>query len=352
MQHFKKRTLIACASTVVVFCAFVSRISLASENIENPHASSQTLEKMPSSPLFCKAPVTEMTLNETTETFDFNNAYWMSWTALQAYRSSTVAREKLASVGLSNFKYFNDIKSGLQAFVSSNSQAVVVSFRGTDNLVDAYLDLSFDQIDQKKFGIEGKLHRGFVQQLDSMWDGIKSEILSQSANQKPVYFTGHSLGSALATITAARLLQENINIAGVYLQSAPRVGNDTFKQFFNAQLLSKTYRFTINDDIIPRLPPPSAAADNFGSLLPFEFGKWVTSQLKKQNYQHVGQYMKYTENGVLQGPIQFIESEDNQYWDLVKKRSTGSIWNIIQQNFRTVLDHTPVFNFCYLANAL
>lgn len=64
------------------------------------------------------------------------------------------------------------------------------------------------------------VHAGFREALDSVWDEIAAELSSLTC---PVYYTGHSLGGALATLAAARRLPR-----AVYTFGSPRVGNQAF----------------------------------------------------------------------------------------------------------------------------
>jgi len=49
--------------------------------------------------------------------------------------------------------------------------------------------------------------------------------------------TGHSLGGAVATLTAAELsTNTNYNVADVYTYGEPRVGNKKFADWFNKKL--------------------------------------------------------------------------------------------------------------------
>jgi hypothetical protein len=59
--------------------------------------------------------------------------------------------------------------------------------------------------------------------------------------------TGHSLGAALATLSAGRYG----SVQGVYTFGSPRVGDEVFKKNFDV----KIFRIVNNDDIVSQLPP-------------------------------------------------------------------------------------------------
>ena len=63
-----------------------------------------------------------------------------------------------------------------------------------------------------------------------------------------VFFTGHSLGGALATLAASRW---NTVTTHLYTYGSPRVGGKKFIQSF---LTRNRYRFRNNNDIVTRVP--------------------------------------------------------------------------------------------------
>jgi len=67
--------------------------------------------------------------------------------------------------------------------------------------------------------------------------------------------TGHSLGGAIAVLTAAELSLEeyDYNLATVYTYGKPRVGNKKFAKWFDDRL--EEFRIIHYKDIIPANPP-------------------------------------------------------------------------------------------------
>ena len=59
------------------------------------------------------------------------------------------------------------------------------------------------------------------------------ELAGQFGSQPTVYITGHSLGGAIATIIAGRLIKDQVadaNRLKLYTFGSPRVGNPAFSQ--------------------------------------------------------------------------------------------------------------------------
>jgi predicted lipase len=75
------------------------------------------------------------------------------------------------------------------------------------------------------------LHRGFANALDSAWSPIEGAIAARPNTEQALFFTGHSLGGALALIAAERAAHDpavNARATGVYVFGCPRAGGDAF----------------------------------------------------------------------------------------------------------------------------
>src|SRR5205085_2652406 len=103
---------------------------------------------------------------------------------------------------------------------------------------------------------EGKVHKGIKRQLDSVWDAVKEELDKLDV---PVFYTGHSLGGALATLAVARrLLEKDLPQrckppAALYTFGSPRTGTTGFMHAFPDGFL---HCRVVNDrDIVPTVPP-------------------------------------------------------------------------------------------------
>ena len=89
----------------------------------------------------------------------------------------------------------------------------------------------------------GKVHGGFQQEVDDLWMEIVKELEhnDQLKVRKDVYFTGHSLGAAMATISATRYQPHELFTFG-----SPRVGGKRFIK----NIKCNHYRFMNNNDIV------------------------------------------------------------------------------------------------------
>ncbi|MEO1621469.1 MAG: lipase family protein [Cyanobacteria bacterium J06632_3] len=170
-----------------------------------------------------------------------------------------------------NFRYFNNRGRDTQAFIFRTEQFIVLAFRGSQEPKDWLTNVTTQlrNFTINKDGVttlssyKGRVHTGFF----LAWTSIEKSVLTQlerwrqeslTANKElpPLYITGHSLGGALATMAAAALSDNGINVAGVYTFGQPRVGDRTFVSQLNVLTKGKVFRFINNNDIVPHVPPP------------------------------------------------------------------------------------------------
>ena len=166
------------------------------------------------------------------------------------------------------------IFEGLQAVVirTLDTPSIFVGFRGTsassisDWTVD--LDITKDYANKylnisSKCSSKAKGHKGFLKAYTKMMDNGLRAILSDAIIQYPSYpvvVTGHSLGAALALITAMEVAANHTN-AGlpqlppqVITFGQPRVGDAEFAACAADMLPLNATRVTHHHDLIPMLP--------------------------------------------------------------------------------------------------
>lgn len=152
-----------------------------------------------------------------------------------------------------------------EAFLAEARDFVVVSFRGTSSRRDRATDFDFRT---KKIAIPGHplpvcVHRGFYAAYQQVEDQLRDDLIKLTPADKPIYFTGHSLGGALAIVaTAAVGISEDASqtetlrgladrVAAVYSFGAPRVGDSNFDNIVKAP----HYRVVNRFDLITLTPP-------------------------------------------------------------------------------------------------
>lgn len=159
------------------------------------------------------------------------NALWLAELSRLVYRHDTEESNPppqptrtsfLVNAGFKQRQFFLSRETGTQAMLveySGTSPFAVLVFRGTEQTLQDFiadLDIGVLPLQQNKIAV----HDGFAAALDSVWHEIDGALAQLGC---PVFYTGHSLGAALATLAAARREPK-----AVYTFGSPRVGNQAF----------------------------------------------------------------------------------------------------------------------------
>lgn len=144
------------------------------------------------------------------------------------------------------------------AVLHREQPAMVVCFQGTNQLTDWGNNLDLDFSKAKRFP-SGRVHDGFDRGVDHLWSQI--EAATANPAEARLWFTGHSLGGALATIAAARMSEAGREVAGAYTFGAPRVGDAAFTNWLNARLAGRLFRYVNAADPVTQVPPATAYSD-------------------------------------------------------------------------------------------
>ncbi len=161
---------------------------------------------------------------------------------------------------------------GFVAWHVATRQAVVC-FRGTEPDLTAGVGMLLDwwtnfRIKQKHpdsslfKNVEGLIHEGF----HDGWVAARGEVKTLLAkfpggDIQSLWFTGHSLGGALATVAAADLLDDFSGRVGLWTFAQPRVGNPAFAAWLDTSLCQRYHRVVNADDIVTHLPPERISLD-------------------------------------------------------------------------------------------
>jgi triacylglycerol lipase len=202
---------------------------------------------------FSRVPMPEF--DPSAAAYHKGNALWLAELSRIAYRHDEEEEDSppqptrkscLAKVRLRERRFFQSERTGTQAIlVESEGKAefAALVFRGTEQGVqDLMTDLG---VGMEAFRSQGPgVHLGFRSALDSVWPQIEEELSRVAA---PVFFTGHSLGAALATLAAARRRPK-----ALYTFGSPRVGNEDFVATLAGVAI---YRVVDDADAVATLPP-------------------------------------------------------------------------------------------------
>lgn len=201
----------------------------------------------------------------TTSAYNAGNARWLAELSRLVYREPPIplppGNSFPASVTYIRHSFIVSKATDTQAMLiefGGTSPFAVLAFRGTEQKPqDLITDLEIGLHALGKNKVE--IHEGFTEALDSVWFKIEKEL---DALKCPVYFTGHSLGAALATLATARRLPQNQPKA-VYTFGSPRVGNSAFVATLNS-IATSIHRVVDDEDIVATLPPAGPCFDHVG----------------------------------------------------------------------------------------
>jgi hypothetical protein len=182
------------------------------------------------------------------------NAWWLSEAATLVYAGEEFVRIRFRKAGLDQVLFLN--KDSTQCFIASNDKFALVVFRGSEiwkkkekfDPAKILADLKADvDIRLVTWAPGGKVHQGFKNALDEVWPDLASHLEKLHRKGLKIWFGGHSLGAALATLAADR----SPYALGVYTIGSPRVGNRDFRDRYPVQ----AYRIVNNRDIVAKVPP-------------------------------------------------------------------------------------------------
>ena len=183
------------------------------------------------------------------------NAWWLAELSRLVYRHDAeednpppqpTRSSFLEKAGLRQRRFFDSKATGTQAMLveSERPQAfAVLVFRGTEQTIEDLLsDIKVGAKPILNSGIG--VHKGFEEDIDSVWTDIDPELAKLRC---PVFYTGHSLGAALATLAASRRAPQ-----AVYTFGSPLVGNRGFVASLDNV---PVYRVVDDKDAVTLVPP-------------------------------------------------------------------------------------------------
>jgi triacylglycerol lipase len=219
--------------------------------------------------------------------FSMRNSRFLGELSHAAYDcDESKLRSELANLDLKDCGLVEDVATDTQALVGSNRHAIFVAFRGTEptKLKDLLTDVELTMVP----GPLGKVHEGFWEGLEGIWNKLERAIASRQDGKRALWFTGHSLGGALAQLAVARLLQEGRPAQGLYTFGAPRCGDTRFASQFNRLARQSSFRVVNEADIIPDVAPKFLGFEHSGRFCQLDArGRLLIDTPQKQGLLHL-----------------------------------------------------------------
>ncbi|MFE1881644.1 lipase family protein [Streptomyces diastatochromogenes] len=198
--------------------------------------------------------------------YSLERAYWLARAADLAYKDESAVEHQAAQWGFDQVRHHRTRFTppfplqDTQAYTMAGDRMIVTAFRGTEpaQIKDWLSDATTPPWPGP--GGNGFVHHGFAEALASVYPDVHHALTELRTDGQTVYFTGHSLGGALAMLAGARLFLEEPHLAadGVYTYGQPRTCDRLLAEAFNKGFGGRMYRFVNNNDIVPQLPPEPA----------------------------------------------------------------------------------------------
>lgn len=243
--------------------------------------------------------------------------------ALVAYLPIQECKTAAAQLGFADNRLFEG--NGAQAHWFQSDHDSVIVFRGVEPVrwSDIYADAAAPATLSETVG---KVHHGFKSQVDAVWPEIESTLVEH--NDKTLWFSGHSLGGAMATICAERCLVSYVRSEPEELHTfgSPRVGSTQYVKSSR----TRHYRWVNNHDAVTRVPPlwmgyrhagDERHVDRFGHLKNVKI--WERFSVEAQDLiKHVWQGRRKIRNDSLAGHsiVEYIE----KIFDMLRAQGAGA----------------------------
>jgi len=166
-----------------------------------------------------------------------------------AYNNVKDAKSQAKKLGFTTTEFYE--RDGAQAYRFMNKHDLVIACRGTQptEFNDLKADLKALPVMAETVG---RVHIGFKTEVDDLWPMIEEDINRKVNVTKTLWFTGHSLGAAMATIMASRA-KHNVELndpVELFTYGSPRVGWRTYCKSLNVV----HHRWKNNNDIVTTVP--------------------------------------------------------------------------------------------------
>jgi len=152
---------------------------------------------------------------------------------------------------------------GTRVIIGERPDCIMEAFAGTDPAISKNL---MTDVDCRL--TPNDTHEGFQAAIDAACSQVETKITAlMQGSPRPIFFTGHSLGAALAALAAEKLKDGPFRPAGVHTFGMPRAGGRTFKTRYDRMLGGRTYRLVYGGGTVPCI---SDSIKALGILTPFQ----------------------------------------------------------------------------------
>jgi triacylglycerol lipase len=205
------------------------------------------------------------------------NAWWLAESAWLAYWHDAAAVQSVHDRRQTGLTTQLIDAGGTQCYLTSSDDFAIVAFRGTqpDAWPDVFADVDFPPVPWTEHGLRAYVDQGFMKTLNAVGGPLDEAIHGLMPGCR-LWFTGHSLGAAIATLAASRYQSAT---AGIYTFGSPLVGNQSFAAAFNASyhdgMMSRSFRYMNDHDVVTHVPSGPLAFPH-GRFTHVDEARWIT----------------------------------------------------------------------------
>ena len=235
-----------------------------------------------------------LTFHPDDSSFNRANALYLAHASDVAYHRAPAA-EAQERLGLKAVAFRHKI-TRTRGFLGVCDTHAVLAFRGSDpvTLPTWVTDAVVRLVERQEY--EGRVHLGFSSVLKRTWNQI--ETILEEAQDRPLFLTGHSMGGALAVLTACRLARAGRAPVATYTYGAPRIGDPKFCAGYSLP----TYRIVNCLDLVPEVP--LASVKKMLPARPRLTNEKILGKLKEiaervPCYDHVNTFVYIDRDGVI-----------------------------------------------------
>jgi len=210
--------------------------------------------------------------------------------------------------------------AGTECYLAHNNEFAIVAFRGTQP--DDWHDLfNISRFAPKKWDI-GVVHHGFIEAFEVVWPAVEAALNALPSTCR-VWFTGHSLGGALASMAAVR---RGNRATGLYTFGSPRVGDGAFAAHVGHMFHERSIRYVNDHDIVAHVPPPEFALPRRYTHV--DVLRWIAPD---GHVSGTGPLLLHFVTAIFGNPQLFL--------DLIELSKRGTQISLPE----TLTDHTPLY---------
>lgn len=190
--------------------------------------------------------------------YDYTMGNTTLWHSENAYCSTSTYMTRVNKGALAGFvaTYHIQGDKDTEGYVgyTASQQTIFVSYRGSSDIENWITNIE-ETLVSYPLCSGCNVHKGFYAAEQSVIKNVISQVQSLKAKYPSyaVVVTGHSLGAALATLTALDLLAAGLSPLRLFNFGSPRVGDTAFANYASGKMGDRN-RVTHHKDMVPHCP--------------------------------------------------------------------------------------------------